>query len=297
MSARPHAPPASAPHDAPRQAATCATHRAAGRSTPALSVNLNKVALLRNQRPLTIPSVTRAARVCIEAGAHGITVHPRPDERHIRRSDVHALAELLQGEPRVELNLEGNPYPDFMALVGRTAPKQCTLVPDAPEQSTSDHGFILQSADGPTAEMRRLAPIVRELADAGIRVSVFMDPDPVQIEAAAALGVHRIELYTEPYAAAFDTPRRETVLTEYRRAAECATRLGLGINAGHDLSLANLPAFCAIPGLLEVSIGHALIADAMFAGLCATVRAYLSVLGHETAVAPQRCTGAEQDPR
>jgi pyridoxine 5-phosphate synthase len=244
-------------------------------TTTALSVNLNKVALLRNQRDVGIPSVTRAARICVEAGAHGITVHPRPDERHIRASDVRELAAMLT----VEFNIEGNPFPELLALVRELRPTQCTLVPDSPEQSTSDHGFVLVSGGRPTADAVRLRPIVAELRDLGVRTSIFMDPDREQIDAAAELGVARIELYTGPYAHAFhgeDEPRQWLL---YREAARHAAERGLGVNAGHDLNLENLPRFLAIPGILEVSIGHALIADALELGLAGAVHAYLKALG------------------
>ncbi len=243
---------------------------------PALSVNLNKVALLRNQRDLAIPSVLRAAQVCEAAGAHGITVHPRPDERHIRRSDVTALAPKIAGE----FNIEGNPFPRFLELVREVKPTQCTLVPDSPEQATSDHGWILRQAGRPTSDCKRLAPIVAELQQLGVRVSLFLDPDPEQVAGAAELGVERIELYTEPYARAFGGGQAGETYATYERAATLAVSLGLGVNAGHDLNLENLPRFAALPGLLEVSIGHALIADAIFMGLEPTVRAYLGALGH-----------------
>lgn len=236
----------------------------------ALSVNLNKVALLRNQRDLTYPSVTRAARTCIEAGADGITVHPRPDERHIRRSDVYDLADMLE----VEFNIEGNPTSDFMSLVESVRPAQCTLVPDSPEQRTSDHGWDVQS------DAERLKPVVAQLKRLNIRVSLFMDPDPQAMEAVAALGADRVELYTEPYANAFGTDDHEATLDSYVKTAEAAQQVGLTVNAGHDLTAANLPPFvAAVPGVKEVSIGHALIADALWDGLAATVRRYKAALG------------------
>lgn len=236
----------------------------------ALSVNLNKVALLRNQRDLTYPSVTRAARTCIEAGADGITVHPRPDERHIRRSDVYDLADMLE----VEFNIEGNPTSDFMSLVESVRPAQCTLVPDSPEQRTSDHGWDVQS------DVERLKPVVARLKRLNIRVSLFMDPDPQAMEAVAALGADRVELYTEPYANAFGTDDHEAMLDSYVKTAEAAQQVGLTVNAGHDLTVANLTPFVAtVPGVKEVSIGHALIADALWDGLAATVRRYKAALG------------------
>lgn len=237
-----------------------------------LSVNVNKIALLRNQRDIGLPNVRHAAELCIEAGAHGITVHPRPDERHIRGSDVLELNDLLRAHPHVEYNIEGNPFPDFLDLVGRVAPAQVTLVPDAPGAVTSDHGWNLKS-DG-----TRLAPIVKEFNDAGIRVSLFMNGDSTEWEHARDLGADRVELYTEPYARAHASGDAAASLKQFAIAASSAQALGLGVNAGHDLNLVNLGAFCAIPGIMEVSIGHALVSDALEMGLAATVRAYLDIL-------------------
>ena len=236
-----------------------------------LSVNLNRVALLRNSRPLTFPSVTRAAQVCIDAGAHGITVHPRPDERHIRRTDVYELKEVIAG---VEYNIEGNPFPEFMDMVRDVRPDQCTLVPDEPDQSTSDHGWDLRR-DG-----ERLVPILAELKGLDIRVSLFMDPVPEDMALAKDLGADRVELYTESYASAFDKGDVGHVFRQYADSARAAQDAGLGVNAGHDLNLDNLGEFVTIPGILEVSIGHALIADTVFMGLENTVKAYLTVLGY-----------------
>lgn len=242
----------------------------------ALSVNLNKVALLRNTRALGIPSVVDAARVSLEAGAAGVTVHPRPDQRHIRPGDVAALADLLRGEfPAAELNIEGNPFEGpFLELVRSVRPVQATLVPDSPEQATSDHGW------DPRADAARLAPLVSELRQLGIRVSLFLDADPQAARRVAELlpDVARIELYTEPYAAAFEgggSPLSEQ-LQRFRETALAAREVGLGINAGHDLNQANLRRFLMeVPEVLEVSIGHALIGEAIFDGLANTVRAYL----------------------
>lgn len=234
-----------------------------------LSVNLNKVALLRNARTLDYPSVTAAARMCIQAGAGGITVHPRPDQRHIRPKDVYDLAAMTKD---VEFNIEGNPFPEFMELVRATRPTQCTLVPDSPEQSTSDHGWDLRK------EGERLKPIIRELQDLGIRTALFMDPEPDQFELAKSVGADRIELYTETYARAFSAHNYRDTLQQFRVAAEKAQAAGLGVNAGHDLNLDNLGTFCSIPGILECSIGHALIADAVFMGLENAVRAYVRIL-------------------
>lgn len=237
---------------------------------PQLSVNLNKVALLRNARTLGIPSVIDAARTCINAGASGITVHPRPDERHIRTSDVHELAEMVS----VEFNIEGNPFPEFMHLVRAVRPTQCTLVPDSPGQLTSDHGWDI------TRQSSRLKPIIAQLKDLGIRVSLFMDPDISQIEQVAALGADRIELYTEPYAAAYGSAKGAESLERYAQAAAKAQSCGLGVNAGHDLNLENLPNFCTIPDILECSIGHALIADALWLGLDEAVKRYNVACGN-----------------
>lgn len=237
-----------------------------------LSVNLNKVALLRNAREIGIPSVIRAAQICIEAGAQGITVHPRPDERHARASDVYELAQLLALTPNVEFNIEGNPFPKFMEIVRRVRPTQCTLVPDSPDALTSDHGWNLAESES------RLKPVVEELKALGIRVSLFLDPDCEQVARAADVGTDRIELYTEPYAAAYHTPQMETVFERYARAADAAREVGLGVNAGHDLNLDNLAKFCTIPHIAEVSIGHALVSDALEMGLYKAVQAYLGVL-------------------
>jgi pyridoxine 5-phosphate synthase len=246
----------------------------------ALSVNLNKIALLRNSRPGNYPDVAAHGALCLAAGAAGITVHPRPDQRHIRPGDVATLSALVASHPGREFNIEGNPfapavgaYPGLLALVAQTRPHQCTLVPDTAAQLTSDHGFDLVR-DG-----ARLAPLIAELKAWGVRVSLFMDPDPAQIARAAALGADRIELYTGPYAAACLASSGRAALAPYRQAAEYAAALGLGVNAGHDLNLDNLPAFAAaLPQLLEVSIGHALIVDALAMGLSSAIAAYLRCL-------------------
>jgi pyridoxine 5-phosphate synthase len=239
----------------------------AGRT--ALSVNLNKVALLRNTRHLGIPSVTRAATQVLEAGADGITVHPRPDERHIRAHDVHDLAELLKRWPQAEFNIEGNPFHNLMDFVRDVRPQQCTFVPDTVGQFTSDHGWSLP------ADAERLAPLIAEAKALGVRVSLFMDPLPDAMRHAAALGADRVELYTESYARAHGTSEHAPVLAQFTRAAEAALAAGLGVNAGHDLNRDNLADFLrAVPGVLEVSIGHALIADALEIGYGETVRDY-----------------------
>ena len=238
-----------------------------------LSVNLNKIALLRNARTLGIPSVTRAATIALDAGAHGITVHPRPDARHIRIDDVRELAALLKSRPAAEFNIEGNPFEGLVAIAREVMPQQCTLVPDEPGAVTSDHGWDIDR-DG-----ARLRPLVAELKAAGIRVSLFMDPVPAAMAAVRELGADRIELYTEPYARAFGSAKERAEVEKYAAAARAAQQAGLGINAGHDLNQQNLPRFLTgVPGVLEVSIGHALVADALEAGLAATVRGYLAAI-------------------
>ena len=238
-----------------------------------LSVNLNKIALLRNARTLGIPSVTRAASIALDAGAHGITVHPRPDARHIRIEDVRELAALLRSRPAAEFNIEGNPFEGLVAIAREVMPQQCTLVPDEPGAVTSDHGWDIDR-DG-----ARLRPLIAELKSAGIRVSLFMDPVPTAMAAVRELGADRIELYTEPYARAFGSAGERAEVERYAAAARAAQQAGLGINAGHDLNQQNLPRFLTgVPGVLEVSIGHALVADALEAGLAATVRGYLAAI-------------------
>jgi len=236
-----------------------------------LSVNLNKIALLRNQRDIGIPSVIESAKTVIRAGAYGITVHPRPDERHIKYSDVYELAEMMT----VEFNIEGNPFLGrYMKIVGEVKPNQATLVPDAPDANTSDHGWNLQ------ADKERVVPIIKQLKGLGIRVSLFMDADVSGIKMAKEVGANRIELYTEPYARAFRTDEKvDETLEKYARAAKAAHDAGLGVNAGHDLNLNNLGKFLSeVPGVLEVSIGHALIAEALEMGLYNTVKEYLKIL-------------------
>lgn len=235
----------------------------------ALSVNVNKIALLRNTRHLGIPDVMALSRIALEAGAQGITVHPRPDERHIRAHDVSDLATLLKQWPQVEYNIEGNPTHNLMDFVRTVRPHQCTLVPDSVGQFTSDHGWDLP------ADLDRLAPLVAEARALGVRVSLFMDPLPQAMAHAAAVGAHRVELYTEAYARAHGGPDHARVLQQYADAACAAQAAGLGVNAGHDLNRDNLTDFLrAVPGVLEVSIGHALIADALELGLAETVREY-----------------------
>ncbi len=240
----------------------------------ALSVNLNKVALVRNTRHLGIPSVVRAAELCLQAGARGITVHPRPDERHIRPQDVLDLGVLLREWPDREFNIEGNPFHNLLDIARLVCDRglplhQLTLVPDSEGQFTSDHGwqFPLDAA--------RLLPAVAQGKALGARISLFMDPDPAAMAGARDVGADRVELYTEPFAAAWNGPDRLSQLERYRQAAEAARAVGLGVNAGHDLNRENLTAFLrVVPGVSEVSIGHALIADALEMGYAATVADY-----------------------
>lgn len=252
-----------------------------------LSVNVNKIAVLRNSRGGREPDVVRAAATCLDAGAFGITVHPRPDARHITADDVHALAALTDARG-VELNVEGNPfappragYPGFLALCEAVRPAQATLVPDTDGQITSDHGFDF------TGDTGRLRELVQALRGFGCRVSLFVDADlqaamqgaAAGVEQAAVLGADRVELYTGPYAEAFARGDAHDALWSARRIAERAQAVGLGVNAGHDLSQANLAAFLRdVPGVLEVSIGHALIGEALYDGLVPTVRGYLGVI-------------------
>ncbi len=244
-----------------------------------LSINVNKIAVLRNSRGGNEPDVVAAARACLDAGAHGVTVHPRPDARHIRDYDVAALAGLTR-ERGVEFNLEGNPfaparagYPGFLALCAQARPAQATLVPDGDAQLTSDHGFDFRR-DGES-----LRPLIAELKALGCRVSLFADAGSRDFEIAAAIGADRVELYTGPYAEAHAAGDPGAALALFADAARRAQAAGLGVNAGHDLSQANLGEFLrAVPQVLEVSIGHALIGEALYAGLDATVRAYLRLL-------------------
>ena len=241
-----------------------------------LSVNVNKVATLRNSRGGEVPSLLEAVRVCVDAGAPGITVHPRDDERHIRPRDVYEVAEALREvRDRVEYNIEGDPRPALIEMVEQVEPHQCTLVPVRPGELTSEAGW---PADTP---MDALSDVVTRFREHGVRVSVFVDPDPAAIDWASALGADRIELYTEPYARAFERGGAALAAPPrtYRAAAEHAVANGLGVNAGHDLDLANLPRFLELPHIDEVSIGHALIARALFVGLSTVVEEYLAITG------------------
>jgi pyridoxine 5-phosphate synthase len=240
-----------------------------------LSVNVNKVATIRNSRGGAVPSVLDAAGVAVGAGAQGITVHPRPDARHITFGDVDALADALAPvKGRVEFNIEGDPRPDLLELVRRIGPDQCTLVPVQPGEITSQAGW---SRDTPRDEFKAM---VADLKGRGIRVSLFVDPDPAAVEWAAEMGGDRVELYTEPYARAFARggEAAKDSFQRYSAAARRAHALGLGVNAGHDLDLENLTLFRSLPHLAEVSIGHALISRALFVGLDRVVREYLAVL-------------------
>ncbi len=247
-------------------------------NSTALSVNLNKVALVRNTRQLGIPSVLFAAALCLDAGAHGITVHPRPDQRHIRPQDVHDLSALLRRDwPAAEFNIEGNPFHNLMEFVRELRPHQATFVPDSETQSTSDHGWSFpEDAD-------RLRPVIDEARSLGVRVSLFMDPNPEMMVAAKAVGADRVELYTEGYAASRDTSKADAVLQLYVEAARAAHAAGLEVNAGHDLSRENLAEFLrAVPDVREVSIGHAFVSDALELGYVAATREYLRRIDEAT---------------
>ncbi len=240
-----------------------------------LSVNVNLVAQIRNRRNLAqpLPGVVRAAEICLQAGAHGITVHPRPDERHIRAHDVFDLGTLMASWPGREYNIEGNPLQNLMRFVREARPHQCTFVPDSENQPTSDHGWDLAK------DAARLRPLIAEAHALGVRVSMFRDADPAQMALAKAVGADRVELYTEPYARAWETVEQAQELKRFAAAAQAALDAGLGINAGHDLNRDNLAAFVReVPGVQEVSIGHALISDALELGYAATVKAYLACL-------------------
>jgi pyridoxine 5-phosphate synthase len=243
-----------------------------------LSINLNKVALVRNTRSLGIPSVLFAAALCLDAGAHGITVHPRPDQRHIRPQDVQDLSELLRKDwPEAEFNIEGNPFHNLMDFVRELRPHQATFVPDDVAQSTSDHGWTFPD------DADRLRPLIAEAKTLGVRVSLFMDPEPDMMAGAKAVGADRIELYTEGYAASRGTSRADTVLALYAEAARAAQAAGLEVNAGHDLSRDNLTEFLrAVRDVREVSIGHAFVSDALELGYAAATRDYLRCIREAT---------------
>ncbi len=236
-----------------------------------LSVNVNKIALLRNSRGRDFPSVLGFSEQLIQLGVRGITVHPRPDERHVTRRDVHDLSAMLKGMPQVEFNIEGYPSEEFIKMVCEVSPDQCTLVPDSPEQLTSDHGWnIPENHTG-------LLKVLSELREHGIRSSLFLDPDPGMVDQLPSVGADRIELYTEEYASQFGGPQQEDVFARYLAAARRATELGIGINAGHDLDLQNLAKFLEIPNILEVSIGHALVVESLQMGVADVIARYLAI--------------------
>jgi pyridoxine 5-phosphate synthase len=236
-----------------------------------LSINVNKIALLRNSRGRDFPNVINFAKKFIDQGVHGITVHPRQDERHITVKDAYELAEFLQDYPDVEYNIEGYPSADFMKIIRQTKPDQCTLVPDGVNQVTSDHGWDM------TKHQKRISELAVEIGDYGVRSAVFLDPEVHQVELVAQTGVDRIELYTEEYASFYDTKEQQMVLQKYQLAARKAQELGLGVNAGHDLDSQNLAKFLTIPAILEVSIGHVLTIECIEQGMPSVVKKYLDI--------------------
>ena len=238
-----------------------------------LSVNLNKIALLRNARGRDFPNVVAFAKKYIDLGVPGITIHPRPDERHIQRRDAYDLSAFMEDYPEVELNIEGYPSNDFLRIIEDTKPDQCTLVPDAENQLTSDHGWDLHKHGD------ELRDTLKRIGDWGVRSATFLDPDSAQVEQSAKIGVDRIELYTEAYATAFAAGDYDGVLQTYANAASLARELGVGVNAGHDLDLQNLPRFLSINGILEVSIGHVLTVECIEQGMANVVRQYLKICG------------------
>lgn len=234
-----------------------------------LSVNVNKIALLRNSRGADFPNVLKVSQDLVALGAHGITIHPRPDERHIKYSDAFELKEALN----VELNIEGYPTDSFLDMVCEVKPAQCTLVPDPPEALTSNAGWDCK------ANMEFLQKVISRLQSCGVRASIFLNPDPEQVPCAADTGTDRIELYTEAYASAFGKEEQESVFAMYKATADAATAAGLGVNAGHDLNQENLAYFAKnIPELLEVSIGHALVVEMIYQGMPVTIENYLKIL-------------------
>lgn len=237
-----------------------------------LSINLNKIALLRNARGRDFPNVIEYAEKCLRFGAAGVTVHPRPDQRHARYSDARELAEWIKAYPGKELNIEGNPIPEFLDVVKECKPTQCTLVPDDPNQVTSDHGWDLIS-DG-----EKLRSIIQDLKANGIRTSVFLDPDKAQVDEAKKIGTDRIELYTESFASAYGSEKEADIFKVFSEAALHAQEIGVEVNAGHDLDLKNLSTFLQIPNILEVSIGHALTIEAIDIGFEKTVKSYIEII-------------------
>lgn len=241
-----------------------------------LSVNVNKIALLRNSRGTNYPDLMMFVRRIIEQGVKGITVHPRPDERHVTRQDAHDIARLLKAYPHVEFNVEGYPSDDFMALIETLRPAQCTLVPDEPGQLTSDHGWQ------PGDNLEQLKSVLGQLRHWGVRSSLFLDPDAALVPAVKEVGADRIELYTEHYARTFagaDEESISSVVADYQATAVAALAMGIGVNAGHDLNLSNLARFLKAGNILEVSIGHALIVESLEMGLDEVLRRYLAITG------------------
>ncbi|NRA21814.1 MAG: pyridoxine 5'-phosphate synthase [Oceanospirillaceae bacterium] len=236
-----------------------------------LSVNLNKIALLRNSRGRDFPSVVNFANKFMELGVEGITVHPRQDERHITQQDAHDLGDLLRGNTTVEYNIEGYPSEDFLLLVEKIKPTQCTLVPDAPDQLTSDHGWDLEH------DMQLVQDTCARLKKSGVRAAIFLDPDVEHVELAAKSGCDRVEFYTESFAQSFNTEQRDVVLAQYKQAVARAIELGIEVNAGHDLDLQNLPTFLTINGVLEVSIGHVLTIECIEQGMQSVIAQYLQI--------------------
>ncbi len=243
-----------------------------------LSVNLNKIALLRNSRGRDFPNVVNFAQRFINLGVKGITVHPRPDERHITRQDVHDLAGFLELYPDVEFNIEGYPSDEFLDLVMQVKPAQCTLVPDQPGQLTSDHGWDVETNEA------LLKDVLTRFRDAGIRSSLFLDPEPQRVAQVSAVGADRIELYTEEYASHFGLESEHRVFEAYQQTAATAEQAGIGVNAGHDLDLRNLRRFLEIPNILEVSIGHALVVECLLQGMESVVQQYLAIAGGEESI-------------
>lgn len=237
-----------------------------------LSINLNKIALLRNARGANFPKVMDFAELCIENGADGVTVHPRQDQRHATYQDVRDLAQFRNQNPSIELNIEGYPTSEFLEIVKAAKPDQCTLVPDAPDQVTSDHGWDTK------AEIHFLRSIISELKENSIRTSLFLDPDLDMVPSAAETGTDRIELYTEEYAVTYGSSENDDVLEQYRITTKSAQEHGLGVNAGHDLNQRNLAKFLTIPEILEVSIGHAVTVEALLNGYARTIRAYADIV-------------------
>jgi pyridoxine 5-phosphate synthase len=238
-----------------------------------LSVNVNKIALLRNSRGRDFPCVVGFSEQLIDLGVKGITVHPRPDERHVTRRDVYALSEMLRDKPQVEFNIEGYPSEDFIKMVLEVCPDQCTLVPDSPGQLTSDHGWNIPE------NQFVLQQVLSELREGGVRSSLFLDPDPEMVGHVTRVAADRIELYTENFANHHAGPQQEAVFERYRAAAQRADQLGIGINAGHDLDLQNLAKFLQMPNILEVSIGHALVVESLQLGVSAVIAKYLAIVG------------------